>query len=307
MKTICSIIKTVGVEATSDIDQTSREADLNWEVREAPVVLPNGDTFPKKKLLLRSDNGAPLGIVGENYTPSTPRQFLERQYELAEELGGKVIRVGFLPRSSRVFSIIGFKEDINIKVSDAKVGDVIRAFIYTTDGWDGATPIQSRLYLERLVCLNGMTSQKLHSSVWVSHTRNVSTRWDYRIGEFKKTLQDGITFLSERLNRLAETPMTVEEARGFFNALFPGDHPHRKKVRENLLNLFQNGIGNQGRTRYDALNAITEYETHHLRFRVSPAQLGEHRFLRVLGDNPLRDRAYDALLSEHLPSALQNN
>jgi len=306
VKTLHSIIETVGVEATTDIHQTSREADLDWEVLEAPVVLPNGDTFPRKKLLLRSDNGAPLGIVGENYTPSTPRQFIERQYELAGELGGRIVRAGFLPRSSRVFSVISFKEDLRIKSPDAKVGDVIRAFVYTTDGWDGATPIQSRLYLERLVCLNGMTSQKLHSSIWVSHTRNVSLRWDYRVEEFKKKVQEGITFLSDRLNRLAETPMTVDEARGFFNALLPGDHPHRKKVRENLLNLFQNGIGNQGRTRYDALNAITEYETHHLRFRVPPAQLEEHRFLRVLGDNPLRDRAYDALLTQSTPFA-QNN
>lgn len=307
MKTLHSIIETVGVEATTDIKQTSREADLDWEVLEAPVVLPNGDTFPRKKLLLRSDNGAPLGIVGENYTPSTPRQFLERQYELAGELGGKVVRAGFLPRSSRVFSVISFKEDLRIKSPDAKVGDVIRAFVYTTDGWDGATPIQSRLYLERLVCLNGMTSQKLHSSIWVSHTRNVSLRWDYRVEEFKRKVQEGITFLSDRLNRLAETPMTVDEARGFFDALLPGDHPHRKKVRENLLNLFQNGIGNQGRTRYDALNAITEYETHHLRFRVPPAQLEEHRFLRVLGDNPLRERAYDALLNQSTLFVPQNN
>jgi hypothetical protein len=307
VKTLHSIIETVGVEATTDIKQTSREADLDWEVLEAPVVLPNGDTFPRKKLLLRSDNGAPLGIVGENYTPSTPRQFLERQYELAGELGGKVVRAGFLPRSSRVFSVISFKEDLRIKSPDAKVGDVIRAFVYTTDGWDGATPIQSRLYLERLVCLNGMTSQKLHSSIWVSHTRNVSLRWDYRVEEFKRKVQEGITFLSDRLNRLAETPMTVDEARGFFDALLPGDHPHRKKVRENLLNLFQNGIGNQGRTRYDALNAITEYETHHLRFRVPPAQLEEHRFLRVLGDNPLRERAYDALLNQSTLFVPQNN
>ena len=42
----------------------------------------------------------------------------------------------------------------------------------------------------------------------------------------------------------------------------PDESTKRAHKRERIVELFESGQGNVGETRWDALNAITEYETH---------------------------------------------
>ena len=79
-------------------------------------------------------------------------------------------------------------------------------------------------------------------------------------------------------NQLDNIKMTSNECRGFTAELLPD--PERKKDekgkdievrhtsripnrREKIVDLFANGAGNLGATRWDALNGLTEYVNHH--------------------------------------------
>src|SRR5882672_12134265 len=171
-----TIIETQGVEATT-FDKTLKAAGLNWEARSDKVAgMDTGIQVPRNKLLYRSDDSTPLGIVGIDYEPSNPQAFLKAQFNFAEFVKGEVSRVGFIKDRSRAFAFVELGDRLVIPRKERKVGDPLQAYIYSTDGWDGGTPHRARLFIERLRCANGMTSREIKASLWVSHTKNMGER-----------------------------------------------------------------------------------------------------------------------------------
>src|SRR5438105_4312316 len=69
-----SVIESKGARATT-LAETLKNADLAFEVREDKV---RGETsgliMPRKKMLYRSDTNEALGIVGEDYCATAPKE-----------------------------------------------------------------------------------------------------------------------------------------------------------------------------------------------------------------------------------------
>ena len=285
-----SIIEMQGVAATS-LDETLKGADLNWSPSGDKVVgMDTGILMPRKKLLYRSDTREPLGIVGQDYCPSEPKEFLQAQYEFAEFIQGSVFRAGFIGERSRAFAFINVG-DINI-TKPKKKGDVLRAYIYSTDGWDGGTPRRSRLYVERLICSNGMTSRQLKANLWVSHTKGMGEHYGKRWKAFLQEIRNEVVGVKEEFTRLLNVPMDREGMGSFLKQLIPGESTMSENRRGQIVGLFESGEGNQGATRWDAYNAVTEFVTHHRSYRGNDATPVEvNRFLGVLETDTLSNRA----------------
>jgi len=298
MKT--SVIESVGVAAASSFEETLKLADLDWQP-EADTIsgTATGIQALRKKLLYRSDTKAPLGIVGEDYPPSDPRQFLQSQYEFAESIDGTVVRAGFLPERSRAFAFIKLKQDISFPKNIREKGDITNVFIHSVDGWDGGTPRKSQLFMERLTCKNVMTTRELSSDLWVSHTEKQHIRYAIAKTLFLASAKEQIDIVQSQFVKLAQARMSLPECREFLGKLMPGDSTRTENQRENILELFIFGDGNQGRSRWDALNAVTEHVTHHRVHRHTDLTAPEiNRFESVLSRNDtLRTRAYELLLN----------
>lgn len=292
-----SVIETKGARATT-FEETLKAADLDWEPMEDQVQgVTCGVIMPRKKMLYRSDNKTPLGIVGEDYKPAQPREFLESQYTLANDLGGQVVRAGWTDRRAKAFAFIRMTEDLKISREKRKVGDPVAVYIYSTDGWDGGTPRQSKLYLERLKCTNGMTTKELSSSLWVAHTERMLTRYQAGTVQFKAEVGRLVEETRAQFMQLISERMTQTEMADFAKKLIPGDSPIANKRRETITGLFTGGLGNKGETRWDALNAVTEFTTYHATYRQTEIASAEtSRFLGILGRNPLNERAMELLL-----------
>ena len=291
-----SVLSTMGVEA-SQFEDTLKAGDLDWSPLADKVAgLDTGVEMPRKTLLYRSDTKAPLGIVGDHYSATTPREFLRSQYEFAEFVKGRVARAGFIGDRSRAFALIEI-EKINLPREIRQKGDPVSVFIYSTDGWDGGTPQKSRLYLERLSCANGMTSRVISSSLWNSHTKDREERYERKWKVFLNEVQKTAGEIREEFITLAKTRMTGEQMQDFLKTLLPGESTLTEKKRGSMLNLFSAGEGNEGASRWDALNAVTEYVTHHRTYRdTDVSDRAVNRFLGVLETDTLRDRAMELLL-----------
>lgn len=293
-----TIIATQGVEATA-LDETITKADLNWEPLSDKVGgMDSGIEMPRKKLLYRSDNRQPLGIVGSDYSPSDPKAFVTAQYAFAEQIKGKVTRVGFLAERSRAFAFIQIGEPMNIPRGKRQVGDPVQSYIYTTDGWDGGTPHKARLFIERLRCANGMTSREIKADLWVSHTQGMEARFEPRRKTFQGEVATMTAAILNEFKQLAKARMTEDEAKDFLKKLIPGEATMSTNRRTQILNLFNTGEGNQGATRWDAYNAVTEYVTHHRTYRTTDSTSVEtNRFLGVLETDTLSRQALNLLLN----------
>ena len=299
MNTPTSILKTRGVESLETVEETLVAADLNWKVEEDQVAgMDTGISFPGSKLLYRSDDRRPLGIVGEDYSPSDPREFVESQFEFAEAIGGKVDRVGFIDDRSKVFSVVSLNNLMKIPREKRKKGDPVGVYIYSTDGWNGWTPCSSRLYLENLTCLNGMVSRKIRASLWVSHTKNREVHYGDRWKTFLNEINVSVKEIRADFVKLAEERMDEKEFKEVLQKLLPGESKVTEKRRQEILHLFGGGIGNEGLTRWDAFNAVTEYTTHRRTFRETDTTSKEtNRFLGVVEAPDLNEKAFDLLVA----------
>lgn len=294
-----TIIETQGVEASA-FDKTLKASSLDWEpVADAAGGLNTRIQMPNKKLLYRSDNRQALGIVGSDYEPTDPREFVKTQFDLADSLkDSKVVRVGFIDDRSRAFAFIRYGGEINIPKGLRKVGDPIQAYIYTTDGWDGGTPRRSRLYIERLKCKNGMTSREIAASMWVSHTSGMAKRYEVRWKNFQAELAKHMEIIQADFARLAAVRMSEIQCKNFLEKLLPGEGGRVENRRHEILQLFRVGEGNEGVSRWDAYNAVTEYVTHHRNYRETEGtSVQTNRFLGVLETDTLSRQALNLLLN----------
>jgi hypothetical protein len=114
------------------------------------------------------------------------------------------------------------------------------------------------------------------------------------------------------MDSLAEQQVTHSYVEGFVNALMPATKDEVSTRTENrrnqITNLFQNGKGNNGETKWDLFNAVTEYVDHHSVGRVTETRLdrsdaladieSEARFERaILGSGATLKQKALALLS----------
>lgn len=295
-----SIIQTMGVSCVAkSYEATLKNADLNWEVSDDKVRgVHSGVVVPNKKMLYRTDTKQALGIVGKDYQPSDPKEFLKTCYEFAHDAKGSVVQAGFLPERSRAFSFVKLTDGLDLPESLRKKGDPIAAYIYSTDGWDGATPRRSALYLERLACANGMISRALKASLWVSHTSNSKTLFDSRNKTFLHEVRENLGVIQKEFIELAKARMSLSEAKEFLGKLIPGEGTAAQERRDTILGLFAEGTGNEGKSRWDAYNAVTEYVTHVRPYRKSENVSQEtNRFLGVLETDLISKTAYQLLLN----------
>jgi hypothetical protein len=141
------------------------------------------------------------------------------------------------------------------------------------------------------------------SDYWISHTKNWKEQLRLAKEGFEAALR-GLKQFEKIANLLDQKKMTSDECRGFATLLLPD--PERKKDekgkdievrttsrlanrREAIVDLFANGAGNLGATRWDALNGLTEWVNHHNnvgKLEKQGRQAAERRLVSTLMGGP---------------------
>jgi hypothetical protein len=298
-----SITELKGNKAGATVEETLVNADLNWKPIMGDVFTEHNGTkipMPGKRMLFRNDNLKPLGVVGREYCPTDPEDFMKVQFQMAEKIGGTVERAGFIDDRSRMFAFVKMN-NVNVPVEFRKKGDPVSIRIYSTDGWDGMTPRRYRIYMERLACTNGMVSRDLTASLWVSHVSGMAARHELRWGPFVEEIAKQIGVVREQFARLAQAGMDMSGLEDFLKKLLPGESKMTENRRAEVGKLFTEetgGIGTHGKTRWDAYNAVTQYVTHNRKFRGTEiTSESTNRFLGVLETDTMNERALSLLLN----------
>jgi len=179
---------------------------------------------------------------------------------------------------------------------------------------DGSKALMGMITPVRVVCQNTLNAAlgSKSNQFKVYHRKNFQSKKD----EAAKILGLASAFyddLQTVMDTLAEQQVTKTYAQGFVNALIPSAKDEVATRTENrrgaITNLFYNGRGNNGETKWDLYNAVTEYVDHHSSGRVTGTRLerseamadieSESRFERsILGSGAtLKQKAMDLLLN----------
>lgn len=244
------------------------KARLSWKVIKKTIQVAGGKAIPNHFATVREDTNEALGIVGKIYTPIQNTDGLaildpvigkDAVYETAGSLrGGKI-----------VWFLASMKKEYFLGSKDDKMKQYFLVYL----SHDGSKPASVRFVNTRVVCMNTMSCAlgECQALVTLRHTKNYKDKIDevHRIvGLADRHAREFETVFAN----LKATKMTETAAKDFTKLIFPGEAKQSVDMQDGLFNLFRSGIGNEGKTRADMMNATTEYVSHHKKVRAKSAE-----------------------------------
>lgn len=283
----------------SSLDMACKTVGFN--VMQEPVSrLSNGAKIDGKMGLFRSDNGECLEIHSSKFALVQPCDSLKVLERAREIVGGKWSTVQ-VNKGGRM--IAGFVEVENTIVAP-KRGDTIALSLAYFDHFDGKGLARFSLSACNLTCTNGMTGLADVLSFNSRHIGDISGRLSAVEGKLQFNFALAVENMRGIVAKLDDTPMTQAEVRGFAAKLYPvADESEvsgrTENMREEIVTGFSRGTGNQGRTRWDAFNALTEQLDWSSTFRTTEFSRDENRFESLLTGKAAntRNRALELLLN----------
>jgi len=255
----------------ASIEEWTAAARLGYTVLESPVLYESPaatelQRWPMRKVLHRSDTGAPLAVVSDGYRVVQPAEVMDFFRRLGELGGFELETAGALSDGRRVWALARVSDG-----ADVVDGDTVRPYLLFGTSYDGTMATVAKFTDIRVVCNNTVVRAlgEGSGSVRVLHSE--------RFDADEVRLQLGIVASSwERFlvqsRALAGVPMSGTEADEFVRALLEPYHSGRLEIQDTraykrVLQLFNGAaigadIPGVAGTRWAMLNAVTQLVDH---------------------------------------------
>ena len=279
MSQLVSLDTRVGTDVSevSSFHDLMDQAGFNFNIERVPCHTPEGNVLKNQYIIRREDNKRVLSVVRGRYTPVDSRKMFEPFHNMVEKYGATYETAGVIGGGKKCWISAVLPDEFEVK---GREGDVVQRRILALVANDSTSRNAYFSLAHRIVCNNQMrlmNNAANASEYKVSHTKNWEAQHELAQVGFDQAISAHREF-EKVIKRLDDQDLSVPEVRGFTVQLFPErpftpEEIKNKKERrptsrlnnrrEEVVDLFLNGKGNQGRTRWDALNAVTEYMDHH--------------------------------------------
>lgn len=242
----------------SSLQEACNAVPFHVEVEPA-ARFSTGKAIKNTKALFRSDTGTCLGIHSERFAFVQPCDSLATLEEARKIAGGEWQSAAAIKGGRKLVAFLSLSQyDFSVKV-----GDVVNVSIMYIDSFDGSGRMMLKLLLNRLRCMNGATSAESLYECVSKHCLSITDRFQMMRGSLQMNLALQVEEMRQTCSRLADSPFTRSEMEKFAEVLFPtpkGREPSTQMLtaREELVTGFLRGTGNEGLSKWDAFNAVTE-------------------------------------------------
>ena len=267
------------VSGYDTIDDVLGAASLNFNVEKTPAHDPEGNEVPGVNLIRRTDTNAVLGTCGKRYQCIDNREMFEPFASVVENTGAKYESAGTIGGGKINWISARLPKELTVNVGKTK--DLYEQRLVMMSYHDGLRRNSYFSFNKRVICNNMLSqlSRAASKSLGVRHTPSWEAQLDVANQAFSESVKDMYAF-QENGEWLAKQQMSEEQALMFgyrFFGRWIENEEREKKDKERsdrsktleetkvatLMKLFNEGLGNEGKTRYDMLNAVTEYLDHH--------------------------------------------
>lgn len=296
------------MDPDAPLEDWRKQAGMEWSIDESVVEYQNRVqddimSFPEKKVLYRSDTGAPLAVVSNKYNVVQPETVLEFYRDLIDSAGFRMSTAGVLFGGKKFWALAELGKSAMIKGTDE-----VNGYLLLSTACDGSMSTVAQFTSVRVVCNNtlrlavqsadGRSRPRLsvpHNTVFdaakvKTELGLAGSSWDIfiedarRMAERKLTRQEELAWL---IDTFGDPRLGVEDQS---NA--------DAKVMKIVHSLYAgNGKGSDmagaERTLWGMINATTEYLDYHTGHktvdgRFDKAQFGEGASLKARAwDNSL--------------------
>ena len=260
------LVKKEAEEGSSHTGTDKKDTVFNWQV-------PVG-----------TDDDQPLGKASpvnlETYTLRTLHQDFQLLESAVEGTGHKIVSAGTTHNRARHFMSVELAMDA-IAVEHREFGN----YANIAGSIDGSCALVTTISSICQVCNNTVTA-----NVWLAEERQKELEKDYpmfagasirhtknmeeQIEELRASMEGVIGVKGEferALNSLNQTPCKVDDARLIYTGFLGLERQAKERAKplatrsanqvDYLVDLFENGRGNNGKTRLDLVSGLTEFFT----------------------------------------------
>ncbi len=251
---------------------TAREAidaaGLNFLADLRDIQTTDGISIPQRKAVIRSDSDDILGVVGTSYVPVQNHQAFGFLDAVVADGSLRYHTAGALGKGERVWMLAKLPDDIRVKNSD----DFTEKYLLLSNSHDGSSSLRVHFTPIRVVCANTLAIAAKNGrgqGISIIHKGNLTAK----VQQAQKVLGLAKQFYDDaeyQINRLASHYPSLRQLEEYFRLVFPdspdGESSRTKNVRQEMLRLFEEGIGHDipeiRHTTWTALNAVTEFVDH---------------------------------------------
>lgn len=237
--------------------------NLEWQVEQRPIYYPdhNGNMIrlDDKVAIIRSDNEIPLGVVSGAYETVQNRDLLRLVNPMVEEGILTIANIGHLNHGAKVFIQAQIAQEFQV------LGEDYKAFITLLNGHVGNHSVAIGPSNVRVICNNTFAMSYASIENKFRHHEGVNERV-METAEVIDFVNEAMAAYSANAEKLAKASCSANQFSKFLEGVYDKEIVKmRDSLVETLNGLFYNGAGNEGKTFYDAVNAITDYSSNHSR------------------------------------------
>lgn len=249
----------------ASIETWVKEAGMAYTLEEAKVQFSDGKSprvFPNKKVLFRSDDGAPLGLVGDGYQVVQPVEVVEFFRSLAEDHGFELETAGVLFGGKKYWALARTPEQFSIGKRDQ-----VKAHLMLATSCDGSMSTIAKYVATRVVCNNTIQIALGEGGSQIKVRHNA---------EFKaESVKEELGLMRESFNAFKETARALGKAKVSsaqaveYLVRLMGDPSKGIEEQPNIENMkkivmkfeTQNYIGHElsGDSAWGLVNCVTEW------------------------------------------------
>jgi len=261
-------------------------AQMNWEASPVNMLTENGQSVPEHKAIVRSDNNAVIGVVGDRYTPIQNNFAFSFFDTICASHNATYDKAYIIDGGRKVILEATIDGGITIRKND----EVFRK-IRLINTFDGSFPLSAQFWIWRKVCSNGLMGWAKENKCKIYHTKNGEARG----AEALRVLAASAKYFDKfetTCKLLASKIMDKKTVDMFLKECFPTEGGTRQKNLVNkVVECYEAGKGTGKGTAWDVFNGFVEWIDHY-RSADDETRLAN----AVLGAVSLKEAAFDSIV-----------
>lgn len=301
------------LSAHASIDTWIKEAGMDYTILSSPVKytdpLGKDALFEGKNVLMRSDTGAPLGLVGNKYRVVQPAEILEFFRDITESNQFELETAGVLFDGQKYWALAKTGDTARIGGRGSK--DVVNGYLLLATSCDGTLMTRAQFTSVRVVCNNTLTAATRGRGIKDNGAVSISHRTHFKPNEIKQQL--GISPVWQEFvdgaNALSEIKVKDDIAMKFMVDILGNpekdlqDQANNIKAVATAYQLYKGkGRGSDMKssegTAWGLVNAVTEYVDH-----LAGTSQDSRLYLGLFYDGSyLKNQAFQQALNQFVPA-----
>jgi len=295
------------MEKNQIIFEVLEATGLNWTARKQPVQTTDGILLPDVYGVMRSDNNANIGIVGDRYEVLQNHEMVELVYESGKEVFDESLDLKHPWNNSSTLGsfgnigggslLDGRRVFLQLELPELHIGKSgIKRFITATNSHDGSLALGFGTSNQVICCQNTFNIANKDVSKY-RHTASMQQRIDEAVKSLRKVLEfeDRQMEIFDKASTRAFDRKHIEDiVKSVFSKVNLNDKDVPTRTKNNMIQLssdINTSIQEQGETLWALFNGVTRYTNHSTRAKEkdyslmfgADAQVNQKAFETMLG------------------------